>query len=452
MGAVLDRVRDVVHGDDPNFAALAALHARADETRAAVERLEDPDSEAARALAADLATFTAFLAMVEERDALDDERYAQLEETVSTAFGRPLAMAVARGRLVMRGAAPPPPPPKPPAARAARPAPEPPPAPAVELRLERDVEAEPAPAVELRLERDVEAEPAPVAPAAESRPAAEQEPAREPSGPDETAQWWLAAWARWSGWKNTLQFADAAREEVGKYPYLLAVPIQESPEHEDGLLAYGYSILLEHVEKQKPGCVGNALQSLKPRPGRSVGALLYDYLVAEGRLDTTYPEFVRNVLLAALPEPGLWFQSRILESRDDTRIFRRPTERVGETDQTGQRLSSDSQRYAEHTVSGTLKPLTTLVHLVACDLRESRGVEVKVRCDGEPSDAAWLVTVPATGRAAKVAAQRLAAQGSTVAGLGKDFSAVWIAVFNADPTAERRYEVAIQLRRAGKRP
>jgi hypothetical protein len=89
--------------------------------------------------------------------------------------------------------------------------------------------------------------PEPVAATAPAKPVA------EPSAPDETAQWWLAAWARWSGWKSTHDFASVVREELGKYPYLLSVPIQKSPEYDDGLLAYGYSILMDHVEKQNPG-------------------------------------------------------------------------------------------------------------------------------------------------------------------------------------------------------
>src|SRR2546430_2313334 len=91
---------------------------------------------------------------------------------------------------------------------------------------------------------------------------------------DETAQWWLAAWARWSGWKNTLAYPEAVREELSKYPYLLSVPIQQSPEFEEGLLAYGYSIIMEHVEKQKPGSVGNALNNLKTAQTKPVGTQL----------------------------------------------------------------------------------------------------------------------------------------------------------------------------------
>ena len=185
-----------------------------------------------------------------------------------------------------------------------------------------------APEPEPMLESTPEAAAQPVVEVA-PEPEEEEPGAADNSGPDETAQWWLAAWARWSGWKSSLNFADAVREEIGKYPYMLSVPIQKSPEYEDGLLAYGYSILMDHVERQNPGCVGNALNSLKPGGAQPVGDQLYAYLVTEGRLRETYADFVRATILGAVPEPGLWFQFRILESKDDTRILQRPSARLG---------------------------------------------------------------------------------------------------------------------------
>jgi hypothetical protein len=147
----------------------------------------------------------------------------------------------------------------------------------------------------------------PPAPVREREPvvAAAPPPIAQPSAASLTdasaAQWWLAAWARWSGWKSSLAFPQATREELGKYPYLLSVPIQESADFEEGLLAYGYSIILEHVEKQSPGCVSSALDSLKTGQMKPVGTQLYEYLVAQGRLTETYPDFVKNVLKAAVP-------------------------------------------------------------------------------------------------------------------------------------------------------
>ncbi len=535
--AVLDRVLEIVHRDDPDFTALVGCHAGARELRSAVLDLADPEPARLQALTESIHAFCDLLTMVQERDALGDEQYAHLEESVSTAFGRSLVVAIARGRLVIG------------------PIPEELPAPAdatafpaSPLQMEADVPGQPAseataaeltlemqaapeaetlepqatPEPELTLEstalepavtlepeatlepereapagvdaplelepsvplRMAEAEPAPLemesaantdaAPLTveasaepqmvEGEPESEPEPApsageQESAAPDETAQWWLAAWARWSGWKSSLSFADAVREELSKYPYLLSVPIQRSAEYEDGLLAYGYSIVMEHVEEQNPGCVGNALNSLEPAEGRPVGEQLYAYLVIHGRLAQTYPEFVRSVMLSALPEPGFWFSNRLLDSREDTRVFQRPAGRLGESEQTGRRLAADAQRFMDHRFALTLAPLTTRFVLLMADHRDARGVVVNVTMDGAPSDAAWLVTLPSPGKAiAKMGARRVGEDGTALPGLGRDYSALWIGAFNADPAAEHQCDVTISLRKdvrspfAAKRP
>ena len=479
--ATLDRVLEIVHRDDPAFAALVGCHGKARALRDAVRLLTDPGTPEAQRVAATAQSFADLLTMVENRDALDDERYAQFEESVSKAFGRGLAVAVARGRLAFAGevaethveppAAPEPLPepvaePPEPVAAAPSPVHDAPPVlaapPVDEPKLELEIAPPPPvptpasvpietpvtmPTIEMPpLERETRAPAPPPA-----RPAAGA-PTAEPSGPDETAQWWLAAWARWSGWKSTHVFADVVREELGKYPYLLSVPIQKSPEYEDGLLAYGYSILMDHVEKQKPGCVGNALNSLKAGVAQPVGEQLYEYLVTEGRLRESYPDFVKNAVLAAVPEPGLWFQFRILESKEDTRIFQRPSARLGDTELSGQRLANDNQRYAEHKFKMTLPPLTMRCVLVSADnIRDARGVGAKITAEGAPGDSGWIVGVPAGARG-KPEARRVTEEGTHVPGLGKDFAAVWIAVFNPDPDADRRYELSVFLRKDTKSP
>jgi hypothetical protein len=468
--------------------------------------LSDPEAPEAQALAARAQTFGDLLSMVENRDAIDDERYAQLEEAVSRAFGRPLAVAVARGRLAFADEiVEPPPAPEPepepvhePVLAAPAPVPhapvrdalpslapppveeppvelaiEPPPAPPEPATLALESAAPPVvqlpdevpalgmpaaemPAIEMPHLEPAAPPPAPEPPAPVAVPsepvAAPAKPVAEPSAPDETAQWWLAAWARWSGWKSTHDFASVVREELGKYPYLLSVPIQKSPEYDDGLLAYGYSILMDHVEKQKPGCVGNALNSLKAGVSRPVGEQLYDYLVSEGHLGESYPEFVKNALLAAVPDPGVWFQFRILESKEDTRIFQRPTARLGDSELSGQRLANDNQRYAEHKFKMTLPPLTMrCVQVSAESIRDARGVGVKLASDGAASESGWIATVPA-GSKGKTETRRVGEEGTHVPGLGKDFAAVWIAVFNPDPAADRRYDLSVFLRKDTKSP
>ena len=544
----LDRVLAISHRDDPGFGPLADCQDKARQLRDSALALIDSDAPGeAERLAAGTKAFADLLTMLDSRDELDDERYAELEESVSRSFGRALSVAVARGRLGFAGEI---------VEAPARPAPvlvDDPPSPGTELAPVASVETleireplvdEPAlelaidslppapgpsplvldttpriPAVELPIDGAVSIETSaasietttvavelpietpgsiaaptlmldvsePVAPLAVTSSAAFQavaqppepvaiaatpapesvaapaeprtaampapvSPVHEPLPPDETAQWWLAAWARWSGWKSTHDFAAIVKEELGKYPYLLSVPIQKSPEYEDGMLAYGYSVLLDHIEKQNPGCVGHALNSLRSSVAKPVGDQLYDYAVAQGRLAETYADFVKSALLAALPEPGLWFQFRVLESKDDTRIFQRPSARLGETELTGQRLSSDNQRYAEHKFKMTLPPLTVRCVQVSVDSpRETRGASVRVSGDGAPCDSGWMIFVPASPRG-RVEARRVAREGSQVAGLGKDVAALWLAVFNPDPVADRRYELGVLLRKDTRSP
>jgi hypothetical protein len=458
----LDRVLGMRHQDDERFAPLLTCQSRAEAVKTSALALDDATSEQLQALTDAVRPFTDFVAMLEATEALDDDRFSALEENVSKTFGRQLAVAAARGRLLLPGQQPAPPLPE----REPEPAPvisEPPPlaapttemaataptleAPASPRTLDDRLDRMPVPKYEPPAPEPVE-EPVAAQPVARPAAAAPVAAAAAPLAPDETAQWWLAAWARWSGWKNSLSFADAAKEEVSKYPYLLSVPIQQAPEHEDGLLAYGYSIIMEHIEKQSPGCVGNALNNLKAGQTRPVGDQLYDYLVAEGRLTETYPDFVRSVLLAVIPEPGLWVQARIIHSKDDTRVFQRPTGRVGETEQTAQRFLADNQRFTEHRFPATLPAMTARFFLITAELKDAHGVDVKLKCGGAPADTAWVVTVPAAGRATgKVEARRISPEGTALPGLGRDYAAIWIALFNADPERETDCQLSLALRK-----
>ena len=443
--AIYDRIAGVRHeGDDETFAPLVALQTSAKEAKATALALTEATTDQARALMEAAGPFADLLTMLESTEALDDEKFSALEESVSTAFGRPIAVAIGRGRLLLPGHAPrtpePESPPEPVRVSDAMRVPEP-------VRAPEPIVAPPPPPQEPKrpVEERLERVPAPhYEPPAAPQPAAAR---GEPSAPDETAQWWLAAWARWSGWKNTLAFPEAVREELSKYPYLLSVPIQQSPEFEEGLLAYGYSIIMEHVEKQKPGSVGNALNNLKTGQMKPVGTQLYEYLVAEGRLTETYPDFLKTVLLAAVPEPGPWVQARIIHSKDDTRVFQRPTPRLGETEQTAKRFLAEHQRFTEHTFSASLPPLTSRFFLIQAELKDAHGVEIKLKIDGAPSDAGLVVTVPAAGKATKVEARRLSAEGTALPGIGRDYGAVWFAVFNADPGRETQFQLGLTLRK-----
>jgi hypothetical protein len=435
--AVLDRVLGITHADDPSFAALVQCQARATELRQKALETDDPES-----IAGSTPAFAALLTLIEGREQLDDDRFAALEDGVAQSFGRSLAVAATRGKLTVAGVAAAPAAARPPAAllrtleEAMRPPAAPPPAP---------------PAPEPTLAEVVAAAPA-ATPAEETAGADE---AVEQAVQDEAAQWWVSAWARWTSWKSTLAFGDAVKQELSKYSYLLSVPIQKSTDYEEGLLSYGYSILLEHVERQSAGFVAKALNSLKtftPGPGTSVGAHLYNFLVTEGRLPELYPEFVKNVLVAAVPDPGLWTTARILESTMETRVFTHPSARIGDAEHTSQRLTQDRQRFIDHRFQVALPPLTARFFAVAADLREPRSVDVRLQESRADSDHAWLLTMPPAGRAdLKSELVRVAPEGTSLPGLGKEYATLWVAVFNTDPGAEKKYELTLGLRKeAGK--
>ncbi len=346
-----------------------------------------------------------------------------------------------------------PPPPAPAAPPPPAPAAPPPPAPVAPRPRAPGASPPPAPAAPPPPAAPVKQEVAAAAPAPEEDSAPQ---VVETAALDEGAQWWVSAWARWTSWKGTIDFKAGVKQELGKYAYLLSVPIQQSAEYEEGLLAYGYSVLLDFVERQRPGIVTKALNSLKTFvPGKaapSVGAHLYKFLIDEARLAEQYPEFVKSVLLAAVPEPGLWTQARILESATETSIFTHPSPRVGDPDHTTQRLTNDRQRFADHRFPVTLPPLTVRFFAVAADFREPREMDVKLKEGRAESNDAWLLTMPPVGRAdLKSEVVRLVPEGSSVPALGKDCATLWVAVFNPDPKAEKQYELTLTLKKDASR-
>jgi hypothetical protein len=463
--AVLDRIMTINHVDDPNFAALLECQAKAREIRAAVLDPTGPTAESAAAIMECTPAFSALLTLIEGREQLDDEKFAVLEDSIEKLFGRTLAVAATRGKLVagVGVATRPPARPAPPPNELDEPAPPvvaAPPQPAAPPPPVRPAEPHPVSLVAPLSVRPA-APPPPPAPvqqeAAVAPPATQDEGAAEvveAATLDEGAQWWVSAWARWASWKGTIDFKAGVKQELSKYAYLLSVPIQQATDYEEGLLAYGYSILLDFLEAQNPGIVTKALNSLKAFvPGKagqapSVGAHLYNFLLGEARLVERYPDFVRSVLVAAVPEPGLWTQARILESATETSVFTHPSPRVGDPDHNSQRLTHDRQRFADHRFAVTLPPLTARFFAVAADVKEPRGIDVKLAEGRADSDQAWLLTVPPVGRTdLKSELVRLAAEGSSAPGLGRDYATLWVAVFNADPKAQKKYELTLTLKK-----
>ncbi len=261
----------------------------------------------------------------------------------------------------------------------------------------------------------------------------------------ETAQWWVSASAAWGNLKSRqVRFADGVRDVLGKYPYVFSVPVQASADYEDGLLAYGFAVLLEHVDQQAPGFVSEALSRLPARKGATVGRRLYDYLATP--LKTRYPDFVKAVMEAGLPKPGLWVSGGIDETETETTVFQRPSAQIGDANQKAERITQDRLRFVDHHFSVAIAPLTArFVRVEAKGMKESRDVEIRMSERGVPSDQAWIGVLGPRDFTPRT--RRHDRQGSLVTGLGLDAASVWVGLFNADPDAEKRVELAVTLRR-----
>lgn len=90
---VLDRIAALAHRDDPAFSALAACQSRAADVRAALATTGKVDATAT-------APFASLLLLIDGQQNIDDEQWGAHEDAVAAAFGRALAVAATRGKLV----------------------------------------------------------------------------------------------------------------------------------------------------------------------------------------------------------------------------------------------------------------------------------------------------------------------------------------------------------------
>ncbi len=509
---VLGRVMALGHLEDRSLPILADCQGRARELHVVLAGPAPDDlGQATTRLPDQMRPYTNLLALAEGWNALDDERCAALQDAITEAFGRPLALATLRGKIGREGdtapaapaprsrtrpaarvpvepaapvpsmgpvrvvestpprvaapvvpppsrVAPPPPPPTP----APRPVPAtPPPAPVAPAAPPAVREVPAAPSVVpvgadvTGDEGDLEEPVISLDTSAESPAARREQEEQLERLAQETARWWLAARAGLEGLRERgLTFGDAARDYLKRFPYLLSVPLQQSVQH--GQLAEGYALLLAHIDKQEPGFVKSALTRLNPQLGTRdkdepypLGQELYLYIVAEARLYRTYPDFVREMVLHAVPTPGAWVQGGIVDGDDETRLFMRP-EQPGSTAEQTRTLTDRKERLGPHLFQVRLGPLTTrffTLRLAGNTLTDPPNVEIKLKENDSPTDHAWLITLPAPGKTQIPAPRRHRPGGTTLEELGKEFSGFWMAVFNADAGNERSYDLSIILRR-----
>ncbi|MBI2014930.1 MAG: adenylate/guanylate cyclase domain-containing protein [Candidatus Rokubacteria bacterium] len=410
--AVLNRVIALTHLDDPAFGPLIECQAKAGEFRLLLSRtLTERRGTSAKQVQEAILPFESLLALVTERDKLDEERWAQLDAGVARAFGRPLVTAVARGRL-SAGA-----PVKPEPAPAAK-------------------KPEPAPALAPPRASAVQTQLAPLPP--DPRVAG--------------VRWWAGAYAAWSQWKPSgLGWAHALRGELAKHPYLLSVHVRASVDYDDGQLAGGYFLLVEHIENQSPRFTRTVVDRAVDAAGgalepRVLGPKLYELLVDGGRLRATYPAFVRDIVGTAIPNPGVWADGGVVEHEDATVVVTRPTPAIGETQERAERLTEPKDRAAERHFDVTLQPLTTrFFYVKPGELKTPRDLEIRLAADGQPSDRAWYITLR-TSLLVRSEPKLLPTTGVSLPGLGREHAGAWVALFNPEPDEIVTYELTVTVR------
>jgi hypothetical protein len=75
-------------------------------------------------------------------------------------------------------------------------------------------------------------------------------------------------------------------------------------------------------------------------------------------------------------------------------------------------------------------------------------VELTLRDGGTPADQAWILPIRAGAMAgAQGAIVRHTRGGRAITGLGQEWSAVWIGVFNPSPEVTKSYELTVTLKR-----
>src|SRR5438874_61530 len=482
--SALDRVMTLVHREDTDFPPLAECQAKARELHAALWAAQPADLERITTMVSGgIRPFAELVALAEGWNRLDDERCALLQDSISQNFGRPLALATVRGKLGREGeiisapeAA------EAPVVPTARAAPVGPPV-AGDVSVPggapvgggmRAAGAPPSgggnaaptglpvvagdrvapPGSPLVVEIRLAGERVQVETPQERR---EREELLERMA-EESAQWWVGARRGWEALaQRGLPPAEAAREALARFPYLLSVPLAKSDEFEDGRLAEGYAILLQRLEKEESGFVRAALSRLNPQFAArardetyALGHELYLYIVAEGRLYKTYPDFLKDVLVHALPEPGVWLQGAITDAEGSTTIVTRPEQPGGRPEQS-RTLTEAAERFTTHTFGVTTGPLTARFFSVqAGGLSDPTAVDIHLKENGAATDHAWVVVAPMDGKPQAPRKHRVG--GTKIEQLGKQHRAVWIAAFNSDPNADKRYELTVALARKAATP
>ncbi|TAD89276.1 MAG: hypothetical protein EA000_05750, partial [Oscillatoriales cyanobacterium] len=100
---VLERILAIAHRVESNFQSLLECQEKARELQRAISESQESDLHPDTQLLADgNHPFCKLLTLIAELEAADDERLDSLHDAVSESFGRTLAMAAVRGKLIIQ--------------------------------------------------------------------------------------------------------------------------------------------------------------------------------------------------------------------------------------------------------------------------------------------------------------------------------------------------------------
>jgi hypothetical protein len=97
---ILKRVLAIAHREQSNFAPLDAVQKQAKELHQTISESNSTDP-IAEVLVEKKHPLSALLRLIEEQDNLSDEEWANLEDSVTSVFGKALTVAISRGKLTI---------------------------------------------------------------------------------------------------------------------------------------------------------------------------------------------------------------------------------------------------------------------------------------------------------------------------------------------------------------
>ncbi|MDL5055387.1 RNA polymerase sigma factor RpoD [Oscillatoria laete-virens NRMC-F 0139] len=101
---VLERILAIAHRDNSDFLPLLECQEKARELQRVISESQEPEShsDTQQALAEGNHSLAQLLTLIEQGETLDDDRSADLHDSVAESFGRTLATAAVRGRLIVQ--------------------------------------------------------------------------------------------------------------------------------------------------------------------------------------------------------------------------------------------------------------------------------------------------------------------------------------------------------------